>query len=908
MQTKKWLFRFLYFALLFAILPIAHMSLAQPISITPFTGADILMLVDQSGSMGGPQYGQDERIPSDPTDMRFDAQRFVLDYTSDLDFHTLNNGRVRMAVIGFGDPELSTMMTWTEIATDGLIFDDFRSRKANISDILSPDFFGLRNFGYTDFYDAFREGQQLFEQLDPLPSGERNLRVVILITDGEPCLAEDINCTNKDNAHAQLARVQNLTSTAFPSTDYFIYMIALQNQATGLYMPDYQADWDRIILNSDRLVVVEEHMGLQNALLSFLREIFRNVTSSFKSIDVELIDGKATISIPPYVRLVRFNILKPDPAPNETIRMTLTDPNGNAYIKEDPRIEVSTDTANVETWALAKPDPGPWKIDVLPTDAEVDLSYDQASVLSDLEPTDPNYQWQAVPIATRLFFKEDSGNIPVTILPDYPLDVVAEIYPPASGRISLPLVPTNAVPQYSADFYPLVAGDYDVTVKANITGSLASSIAPELRQLLDTNTAGDIETITVNPVRPNVVFSDVLFAQGNDWLQTEPFSVCLQLLDGNPTATPTILRTGFDTLRPQIELQDSSGNPTHTIDLFPSSDMNCTFRSDFEFPTAGLFNVFLRGYLPDTQNPAGLTEVFQRTTQETFVNVRAVGTVSVDIVKPAFAEISEESLEALPPFAPRPLVLEIETRLNINGTSELVDLDRFITNPTASNIPFSISATYNGEPLSFSLLPRRIGQGTYQIEEYGLDTGSYNIRVTGAPLNSFDCQCQYVASSNTDSVTITRNLPISIFLFIFGALAILALILFVIYRIYRRRMRLRMNPLRGVFIISYETPEGEFLEYNRLDLDNLKVNTKTFSGHDLRLGHLGVAKVMMTNDGDKNSVLYDEGRMRVTFEMEKQQQLIPPQPITPNAPQSFIVEDKKTGDQYFINLENDELL
>lgn len=893
-----------FIIIFFSLIFVPYTTVAQSTVIAPFTGADILMLVDQSGSMGGAQYGQVGLDASDPTGMRFDAQQFILDYTSDLDYHTLDSGRVRMSVVGFGDPELLTIMTWTEIATDGLSFDEFVDRKANISQILSADFFGFRNFGFTDFYDAFLEGQKLFEQLDPLPPDERNIRIVILITDGEPCLADDVNCGTVSSGLAQLSRLQSLTSTAFPSTDYAMYMIALQNDATGSYMNEYQADWERILLNPDHLAVVEDRAGLYSSLVEFIRDGFEDITRSFKSRDIDLLNGQATVNVPPYVKIARFNILKLFPDVNDTLNVTLTDPNGNSYAKNDPRIQVTTDTVNIETWSVSQPVPGDWTVDFLPTGIEVELSYDQASVLSNLEdPPTPVYQWQSLPIATRLFFQDDVGDIPISILPEYPLDVVADVYLPTFEKISLPLLPTDVVPQYVAEFHPLTAGEYGVGVIANISGTFATTIEPDLRNLIDTNTAGDIETVVVNPVRTNVVFDDLLFAQGNDWVQIEPFNICLQLLDRDTSA---ILKTGFDILRPQIEIQDDAGNVIQIVDLLPGDQADCTFQASFEFLAAGQLNLYLRGYMPDVQDPTLDVEVFERVSAETFVNVFDLSTVTVTIVKPDLPVVSEDSREGTPLFNARPLVLEIETTIDQNGTPVLFDLEQFVMSSSFANVPFSVNATHDGTPLAINWTPQRIGQGKYRVEEFDLDDGIYDISVTGERVDTFACRCQYVNSSNIDSVTITRSLPVSMILFGIGGVLFIAFLLFIIYYMYRTYKRLRVNPLSGVFVILFEPVDGEILEYKRIDLNNLKVNTTTFSGRELRLDHLGVAKVKMTNNG--SDTLHAAGKIRIEFEINKNNRPIPAQTVTPNASYLSLTIDAKTGDQYFISLENDELL
>lgn len=77
---------------------------------SPFTGIDVLFLVDQSGSMGGREFGEESREGTDPNGLRFEAAQFAMDWLGELaNVEVSASGAIRMGVIYFGDPQASTM-------------------------------------------------------------------------------------------------------------------------------------------------------------------------------------------------------------------------------------------------------------------------------------------------------------------------------------------------------------------------------------------------------------------------------------------------------------------------------------------------------------------------------------------------------------------------------------------------------------------------------------------------------------------------------------------------------------------------------------------------------------------------------------------------------------------------------
>ena len=147
---------------------------------------DIIFLVDQSSSMGRVQGGQ----PNDPTDQRSYAPRWAVDWLADNALDICPETIHRMAVISYGS-DAKIDLELSEIAPNSM--EDSSKLRTNLKTNISA-----QDLGETDPRLAFDLAIQILENSYP-PAGEGlRKRVIIFITDGEPCI-RSLGCNQGDN-------------------------------------------------------------------------------------------------------------------------------------------------------------------------------------------------------------------------------------------------------------------------------------------------------------------------------------------------------------------------------------------------------------------------------------------------------------------------------------------------------------------------------------------------------------------------------------------------------------------------------------------------------------------------------------------------------------------------------------
>ena len=232
----------------------AHMPQPQPTTTSgSFTGIDMMFVVDQSGSTCGPACGWPYIVPTDPNGWRFQTVQYAMKWLGDFSLFALKNAVVRMSVIGFGDPERSVLLDWTSLAPDQSTEQAWYTQRADLDEILSADYFGARDFGTTNFEDALQLARDRFNRLPAPGLNEHNLKVIIIITDGAPCMWDDPDsCQNVAANREQLGHVYTLTQQAFPPPDFRLYLVVVGAQDINNW-DVYRADWETIINDPTRI-------------------------------------------------------------------------------------------------------------------------------------------------------------------------------------------------------------------------------------------------------------------------------------------------------------------------------------------------------------------------------------------------------------------------------------------------------------------------------------------------------------------------------------------------------------------------------------------------------------------------------------------------------------------------------
>lgn len=890
-------------------LPPMNQDSAQLNAGNGFTGIDVLLLVDQSGSMGGRAYGMPSRGEgTDPLGMRFSATQNLIDVFGEFAINALGAGQlgtVRMAVIAFGDPERTTMVDWTII---GNPLDTWAARRDDLIDRLSAARFGPRNFRYTNFEGALNMGRNLFDQLPALPDGQRNVRAAFIITDGQPCAIANTdangNCSSSAANHDQLMRAAQLRQRAFPQSDYWLYLLGLET-ASETYWDEYYNDWLSIIIDPNRMQRITTPGEMVIRLNEYMNELRQNISRTLQNFDIPLNNGEATVVIPPYVRSVLFRVNKPT-AIVASYDLTLTTPGGVTVQSGDPDVAPDNDRIVTETWQVQFPLPGAWHLRVqdptLTVEMEVDQYYVQSEylwgrsfqVLNTGQQVDPPrfHQWQDITLDPYLYYTSvdpqwgafvavqrpfetpGSNNYLPTLLDDHLLDLSACITKPDSSRVELTdftRTPNGTLNQFAATYAVDEVGDYDV----QLVGVLPGEINPESRLNdptatpatdpyipVDSRFAAAAQSFTVSPTRVTVRVLDPRTGQpiSGDWLNTDPIQVCATLTD---PVTGQVL-DGFSRLGIHTALRDANGAEIvadlawqGTPPAQPPADY-CSYAGTITPTTPGAQSLFVSGIL--TEADGSTREVFNRTTPEANFNILPVRQITVQFGVPTDAESTHFTHLPQPFFSPQSLVLEVVAK---DDTGAVVDLAAL----TGVSDPYTLKI--ENDDLTQDItggrrLSRLTNSNLYRLEAVDLPAESINVTVTGADLTSRlrECGCAYSAApaNGTDGSAATRRIhlqfPIIPLLAWLGGTLLALLIAFVLLRELARWMRAGgINPMRGEVEIQttlFDPLKGEQPGPSiRFNLNQKRRNRRIYTrANTPQLRSTPFTKIEITNGGD----------------------------------------------------------
>lgn len=338
-------------------------------------GVDLLLIIDQSGSMSG--VGD---VPgNDPQARRIEAAHQVIEQLGANRIQFCPSAVHRLAVIGFGDGDTLEQKTRVELEFTEFGFDPKdklgweRIRAALKAKIEA------RRMGYTDFASAFTRAKALFGPLGPV-AGDTKVRkqAIILLTDGGACVA-NLGCQDGQDGMDRpkyLREMRDQIDTNFPFTPgrgMYLWVVSMQDQGE-----DYLAK-----PGSTSGETVEQYW--QNLAASHGGKLFRlsknreDVPATFFQILltsglVETGNVKpvpcGTHYIEPYSESVTFTFFKNSSAINVSIQHTMADKrelifiDGQATLPDFVRDENYSYTpgGNVENYVIQRPELGAWTL------------------------------------------------------------------------------------------------------------------------------------------------------------------------------------------------------------------------------------------------------------------------------------------------------------------------------------------------------------------------------------------------------------------------------------------------------------------------------------------------------------------------------------------------------------------
>lgn len=478
-------------------------AITKPQANRGFDGADVIFMVDQSGSMGGVEFQSEApgRPATDPDNMRFLTVEFGIDWVgnfraaqaalgNDLDIHV---GAVYFGGVSneIGSREVTEVaLPLTPITAENPA--EWQGERDSLMSQVGLDAFGYRNLGNTDFIAGF---EQVLAEMRPADS--RRLQLVIVLTDGAPCAPDrfsDRSCATASDQINHMDDLHTLVNQAFESTNQHIYTIALD--ANSAYWPRFENAWRSITDDSaERLddprdmgvrlndilegyfVGLEDDSGGVTEAAPAVRPLAPNQTQRLYQ------DGLVGWDVLPYQQLMTVTLFKTDRA----ARLTVLDPNSASVSVNRADVFVTGEDTLIETWQIANPMPGRWvfgsRLDTQGLYADLSPNFRLTFVRALFSFHQPlNQQQEYLKFEYTINVTDANGAALVT----YPNDIyqlVGDVHVtrPDGIVVDVPITSSGNPGEYHAEFTPFSDGLYSATVTAYVgsrSGDPIFSAAP----------------------------------------------------------------------------------------------------------------------------------------------------------------------------------------------------------------------------------------------------------------------------------------------------------------------------------------------------------------------------------------------------------------------------------------------
>ena len=352
-------------------------------------GIDLIILLDQSGSMSEPA---DEA--TDPDDLRIDATRYLIEYLA-FDNNSVNPDRVnRVAVIGFGSPALTKLLV-------GLTPLKEENNVTEAQNKVIP-----QDLGATSFIDALKLVRQIFPEAtdEELETGQRR-RMIVIVTDGGPDDPRRLSYAE------YFAEINTYYGTYLGKEKFPVYIVGVD--AVDRYWSDVEGEWEVAISQTsdeDRVFRVDEIEEVRAKIVDFLCPFLGQSGTErdcrLKELGPHFVD--------PYANIVRFSFFKYDP--NADIR--LYSPGGTVPLtpQDSPTPGYG---GGEESYQIQYPEPGCWlseRIGEGRVDVFQDIAFSTSLDLIQPEHPHPNL----LPLTLQFSVSNDQG-VAIQEHPDYPV-------------------------------------------------------------------------------------------------------------------------------------------------------------------------------------------------------------------------------------------------------------------------------------------------------------------------------------------------------------------------------------------------------------------------------------------------------------------------------------------------------
>jgi len=790
---------FLFFVVVLGVRPLAVLAQTSPAPTAPrYNGLNLLVMDDQSSSMGGPPFGgTDDYGPegTDPNGLRFTGPQYAvkhIDYLLQAMPHVTTQTEVNLAMVAFGTDQ-RPILNWQAVGTNANT-SNWETAKAKIIDDLSESRWTGRNLKETNFEGVFASADTYFNNAPSTP-GVNYRNVILLITDGAPCVSADpafqeeaddgrtvYNCLlpgRRDAMKAHLSRLYNFTASRFVPPNFEIYVIALDVGIPQPYWSEFESDWARIVCNGQptcdaslRYRKVDDANQIGQQINLILNDALKGVLPPFDTQAVNVPPGQFTVK--PLRQALRVDVFK---LTNDSVNPSFS-ANGQPVspVKSDP-------LSTIDMYEFDQPAPGTWTV-TLPTQvAGVQYSTIPPVVTVDGLP-DTGEVFSTVPVTFTL---SKSDGTPLAVDPNYPpnlVSAVARIYDATlPDRDKRPMVQeitltdaANGEYSYVGAWTPLKDGVYEVRVSASYL-----------------NASGQPETIVSDQtVKDSLEVAGSFF----EWQGVQPLSeradkpftargVVKNAVTGDPIRNTSSLKvrvtlTKSDgTLYKEEVLSNSGQAPGEVLVSFTSED-------------AGTYNAQLAVIYDDGVNPP---QALGNASSPQQIEARAVHPLMLQILQPPAGDQEAQRFNLWP----------FELDLNVSVPIQVVLLDtlnnQYVSLAVATNGAESVpSLTIDGQTIPLVELQA----GVYTTQSDDLSMGEHNI---AASINTPDALLagDYIWASpaaQSAQITINRTFSASLLTAIVVLIGVVAAAGVGGFILWRRSVWLAQFPLKGKLIFG----------------------------------------------------------------------------------------------------------
>ena len=534
--------RFLSYVL--GIIIIGLLVMPQPSAAqeeTEYVGLDVVFLIDQSGSMGGPEAGCTIcTYANDPLGLRFAAPEFAIELLGD----DLLQGQiarqtpvdVQVGIVSFGSTaQISLGPALIQATTEEEWIAEWNSIGSDLNKIraeLSTD-----NLRRTDPKLAFQKAQDLFADMASNPAVNQGprLKAIIVLTDGSPCTGDcnpPESFWSPEQVQDYLADLRDEVrgggsqSADFPYDEYQILVIGMKDPVDAYW--NYTSNlWSEIADGNAFLANNEAEAGFH--LYQFLNPLLQSIGGRTG----EPWEFGVDRSVAPYLRQSVFTTCKsaqgavPVDIRENGISLDLTG-------GKDNRIRVTGDeTSPIQTIVVTDPQPGAWVVfQTSESDVSVWARTIEFQVSPSINPQSNGVQY--LPLSLSFTLRDERGNPPpVYADPKYALTPEVTIKTPI-GIENLPIT-TIGEDQYEVAFVPTATGEYTWHLTVS-----TSNVDNSILTLVDT----DISSFDISPLqavldKPEGLFYQnttisssfrVIDAQGRTIIPPETWDISAQVL------------------------------------------------------------------------------------------------------------------------------------------------------------------------------------------------------------------------------------------------------------------------------------------------------------------------------------------------------------------------------------------